>query len=64
VKFGTEIHRTERILDNIHTDNWGPTKATSLGGMYYFVSFIDDFSRRYWVHNLRKKGEVLNLFAE
>ncbi|XP_019057165.1 PREDICTED: uncharacterized protein LOC109116374, partial [Tarenaya hassleriana] len=32
VKFGTAIHNTEGILDYIHSDVWGPTRETSLGG--------------------------------
>ena len=46
VKFGTTIHRTERILDYVHTDIWGPTKTVSLGGNHYFVS------RRGWVYTM------------
>jgi len=45
VKSGTVIHCTERILNYIHTDVWGPTKMKPIGGNHYFVSFIDDFSR-------------------
>ncbi|GMP93218.1 hypothetical protein CsSME_00043150 [Camellia sinensis var. sinensis] len=50
IKFGTAIHRTKGILDYVHTDVWGPSKNASLGGKHYFVSFIDDFSRRVWVY--------------
>lgn len=46
IKFGTAIHCTKGILDYVHTDIWGPSKNASLGGKHYFVSFIDDFSRR------------------
>ena len=46
VKFGTTIHNNEGILDYIHTDLWGPTKTASLGGKHYFVTFVDDISRR------------------
>jgi len=62
--FSIVIHRTKEILDYVHTDIWGPTKMTSLGGMHYFVLFIDDFSRRCWVYTMRHKGKVLNLFVE
>ena len=55
VKFGTAIHNTEGILDYIHTDVWGPTKTASLGGKHYFVTFVDDFSRRVWVYTLNPK---------
>ena len=62
VKFGTVIHNTEGILDYIHTDVWGPTKTASLGGKHYFVTFVDDFSRRVWVYTLKSKDEVFETF--
>ena len=55
MKFDTAIHNTEGILDYIHTDVWGPTKTASLGGKHYFVTFVDDFSRRVWVYMLKKQ---------
>ena len=62
VNFGTAIHNTEGILDYIHTDVWGPTKMSSLGGKHYFVTFVDDFSRRVWVYTLKSKEEVFETF--
>ena len=62
VKFGTAIHNTKGILDYIHTDVWGPTKTTSLGGKHYFVTFVDDFSRRVWVYTMKSKDEVFETF--
>ena len=62
VKFGIAIHNTEGILDYIHTDVWGPTKTASLGGKHYFVTFVDDFSRRVWVYTLKSKNEVFETF--
>ena len=62
VKFGTVIHNTEGILDYIHTGVWGPTKTASLGGKHYFVTFVDDFSRRVWVYTLKSKDEVFETF--
>ena len=64
VKFGTASHCTEGILDYVHTDVWGPTKTASIGGNHYFVSFIDDYSRRCWVYTMRHKDEVLELFVK
>jgi len=37
---------------------------TSIRGNYYFVSFIDDFSRGCWVYTMRHKGKNLELFVE
>ena len=62
VKLDTIIHNTEGILDYIHTDVWGPTKTASLGGKHYFVTFVDDFSRRVWVYTMKSKDEVFETF--
>ena len=64
VKFGTAIYQTKGILDYEHTDAWGLTKAPSLGGIHYFVSFVDDYSRRNWVYSMKSKDEVLGVFVE
>ena len=57
-------HCTEGILDYVHTDIWGPTKTASIGDNHYFMTFIDDYSRRCWVYTMKDKGEVLKLFME
>ena len=36
----------------------------SLGGCFYFVTFIDDFSRKVWIYFLRSKNEVFQNFKE
>ena len=46
VSFMTGKHRTEGILDYVHSDVWGPTKESSFGGSMYYVTFTDDFSRK------------------
>ncbi|KAK5773311.1 hypothetical protein PVK06_049617 [Gossypium arboreum] len=62
VKFGPAIHNTKGILDYVHSDVWGPTKVASLGGMHYFVTFVDDYSRKVWVYLMKRKSEVLDAF--
>ena len=59
VKFSTVNHDTREILKYVHSDVWGPTKTASIGGSHYFVTFVDDFSRRVWVYTIRAKDEVL-----
>jgi hypothetical protein len=43
---------------------FGLVTVPSLGGSMYYVSFIDDFSRKTWIYFLRKKSEVLDKFKE
>jgi len=33
-------------LELVHTDVWGPTQASSLGGSRYYVTFIDNATRK------------------
>ncbi|KAE8671810.1 ABC transporter B family member 7 [Hibiscus syriacus] len=42
----------------------GPSKTTSLGGTHYYVTFVDDFSRRVWVYTKKTKDEVLGFFLK
>ena len=62
MKFQSTIHNTKGILDYAHIDVWGPAKVASLGGMHYFVTFVDDFSRRVWVYTMKAKDEVFEVF--
>ncbi|GJU35463.1 retrovirus-related pol polyprotein from transposon TNT 1-94 [Tanacetum coccineum] len=64
VKFGTTIHKTQGILDYVHSDVWGPSKTRSLGGRHYYVTFVDDFSQRVWVYTLKTKDTVLGVFIK
>lgn len=50
VKFPISIHSTKAIIDYLHSDIWGPAKVPSLRGARYFITFIDDWSRKVWVY--------------
>ena len=60
MKFGTTTHCTEGIL-NYNTDVWGPAKMTSIEGNHYFVTFIDDYSKRCWVYTMKYNSEAYRL---
>jgi transposase InsO family protein len=64
VKFTTAINRTKGTLDYIHSDVWGPSRVLSKGGARYFVTFIDDFSRKVWLYTLKRKDEVFETFKK
>ena len=40
----------------------GPAQNVSLGGIRYFVSFIDDYSRHTWIYLIEKKSDVFDYF--
>ncbi|KAH9764272.1 hypothetical protein KPL70_001465 [Citrus sinensis] len=64
LKFSSGRKETKQTLDYIHSDLWGPSQVPSLGGARYFVSFIDDYSRKVWIYVLKHKSEVLGKFKE
>ena len=56
--------QTTRPLELIHSDVCGPMQNKSIGGSFYFVTFIDDFSRYAFVYFMREKSEVFARFKE
>ncbi|CAH9125759.1 unnamed protein product [Cuscuta epithymum] len=54
---------TER-LELIHSHVYGPTKVSSIGGSRYYVTFIDDSTRKVWVYFLKNKSDVFNTFKK
>jgi len=51
-------------LELVHTDVWGKASIFSLGGSLYFVTFIDDSSRKVWIYSLKHKSDVFNVFKK
>jgi transposase InsO family protein len=48
----------------MHSDVCGSMSVTSLSGYVYYVSFIDDYSCKYWISLLKAKNEVFGKFKE
>ncbi|TXG52017.1 hypothetical protein EZV62_021186 [Acer yangbiense] len=46
LKFNLAVHRTKGTLDYVHSDLWGSARTQSLGGSRYFMTIVDDYSRR------------------
>ncbi|RVW83244.1 Retrovirus-related Pol polyprotein from transposon TNT 1-94 [Vitis vinifera] len=51
-------------LELVHTDLWGPSPVASLGGSRYYITFIDDSSRKVWVYFLKNKSDVFETFKK
>ena len=56
--------KTKGMLELIHSDVCGPMPSTSLSGYEYYVTFIDDYSRKTWIYFLNTKSEVFGKFKE
>jgi hypothetical protein len=62
--FPSSDSKAKGVLDIIHLDVCGPMSVASLSRYVYYVSFIDDFSRKTWIYSLKAKSEVFNKFKE
>ena len=49
-------------LELVHSDLCGPLPFASFSVFKYFLTFIDDYSKRTWVYFLKLKSEVFNMF--
>jgi hypothetical protein len=56
--------RERAPLELIHSDLCGPMQTPSLGKSQYFITFIDDFSRKTWVYFLKYKSEAFEIFKQ
>ena len=63
-RFKIGNHNSKDILDYIHSDLWGRSPVVSYGGALYFLTFIDDLSRKVWVFMLKNKVDVFNVFKQ
>lgn len=58
-------HTSKEVLEYVHSDLWGaPSVVPSLAGKQYFITFIDDYSRKVWIYFLKTKDEAFETFEE
>ena len=60
--FPSSVTNTSDVLQLIHSVFSGMLPVTSLGGCSYYMTFIDDFSRKTWIYFLKKKDEAFMWF--
>ena len=61
LKFSSSTARSKVILELIHFDVW-QALIISLEGTRYFMSFIDDYFKIYWVYPIKRKVDVFAVF--
>ena len=60
--FPSSVTKTSDILQLIHSYLFGMFPVTSLGGCLYYITFINDFSRKTWIYFLKNKDEAFKWF--
>ena len=55
--------RATEPLQLVHSDVCGPMQTASHAGHRYFISFIDDYSRRTWAVPLTQKSDAIRAFT-
>lgn len=60
----TNFHaeRAKNVLELIHTDICGPLPTGSWNGQWYFITFIDDYSRYVYLYLIHEKSKSLDVF--
>jgi transposase InsO family protein len=53
---------TEHLRQLLHMDTVGPSRVRSMGGKWYILVIVDDYSRYSWVFFLESKDEVFEHF--
>jgi transposase InsO family protein len=62
--FLQSFSQAKQHLELVHIDLCGPMQTESIGGSIYFLTFIDDFSRKIWIYFIRHKYEISAKFKE
>lgn len=62
VSFNFTSTKRSELLSLVHSDVCGPMEVESLGGSRYFMTFIDDASRKVCVYFLKTKDQVFECF--
>ena len=56
--------RKSDFLELVHFDICGPLKVRPFSGAIYFITFIDDHSRKLWTYALKIKNQALEKFKQ
>ncbi|XP_042064265.1 uncharacterized mitochondrial protein AtMg00300-like [Salvia splendens] len=60
--FTSGKHTSTTPFAYAHSDLWGPSQVESMSGGKYFISIIDDYSRKVWVYILKDKSQAFGKF--
>ncbi|GAU50842.1 hypothetical protein TSUD_232190 [Trifolium subterraneum] len=55
-------YRSTQPLHVVHSDICGPIETETLGGNRYFMTCVDEFTRKVWIYLLKEKSEAFSAF--
>ena len=55
---------SEKPLQIIFSDVWGPSHVLSIDKKLYYVIFVDQFTKYIWLYTLKNKSEVKTIFSK
>ena len=61
--FNTSESISTDIFNFVHSDVWGPSSVSSIGGSRYFVVFVDDYFRYNWIFNMKHRSKLLQVYS-
>ena len=62
--FPSSTTRSEKILQLIHVDTWGPYKDVTHNSCKFFLTIVDDFSRMTWVFLMAVKSDAVKILMD
>lgn len=62
--FSDRTWKARERLTLVHSDLCGSMEIVSFGKAHYFLTFVDDYSRKTWVYFLKEESEVFSHFLE
>ena len=62
VSFPPSMNRRLFPFELVHSDVWGPSPVSTLSGIKWFVTFVDDCTRMTWIYVMKNKSDVGMVF--
>lgn len=60
--FNKSVYVSNTPFDLIPSDVWDPSLILTNGGSRYYVSFIDDYTRYYWVYIMKNHSKLFYIY--
>ena len=64
VSFSSKSKKKLKKLELVYSDVCGPMDVETLEGNKYFVTFIDDATKKVWIYLLRSNDQVFRYFLQ